>query len=120
MLVLLLLTTACGSSPTSPTTTTSPTSESWSTAITPGGTASRTFTASSAGTVTVTLAATTVPLGFGVGVPGTSGCRLSASRVDVAGATLSVSVDQGDYCVQVYDMGNLAAQSSFTLLVTHP
>jgi len=33
---------------------------------------------------------------------------------------MSVSVDQGDYCVQVYDVGNLSAQSSFTLAIVYP
>jgi hypothetical protein len=114
----------CGSnSTTSPTTTsTSPTTLVWSPLLAPGGTASRLFSTTTAGTVTVTLTAAPVPLGFGVGVPRSSpvGCRLSVSTEDVAGATMSVPVEQGDYCVEVFDDGRLSAQAGFTVTVTYP
>ena len=125
LLLVVLATAACGSdSSTAPTTTTasSPTTLTWSTLLAPAGTASRLFSSSQAGTVTVTLTAAPVPLGFGVGVPrsGTLGCRLSVSTVDTAGATMSVPVEQGDYCVEVFDEGRLSAQAGFTVTVAYP
>jgi hypothetical protein len=72
--------------------------------------------------VTVTLTAATVPLGFGIGVPRSSpvGCRLSTSVVDAPGATMSVVIEKGDYCVEVFDDGRLPAEAPFTITVTYP
>jgi len=124
VIVVAVLAAACGSeSPTSPTTTTptSPTTVTWTPLLPPGGTASRSFTTSQAGTVSVTLTSVPVPLGFGIGVPRTTGgCLLSTSRVDATGATMSIAVDQGAYCVEVYDEGNLTTQSGFTVTITYP
>ncbi len=116
-----LCSSACGSStPTSPTTASSQT-VNWSTMIAPGGTVARTVTASQSGTMTVTLTVSGAPLGYGVGIPApTAGCRLSNSHVDVQGSTLSVPVEQGDYCVAVYDAGALTAPIGFAVEIQTP
>ena len=100
-----VLASACGSdTPTTPTTTsTSPVTETWSGIVGPGGTASRSFDAPQAGTLTVTLMSSDAPLGVGVGVPRNvnAGCRLTISQVDSPGVRprgrveLALRVDHG-------------------------
>lgn len=116
---------ACGSStPTSPSTTaaTSPVTETWTGLIGPGGTASRSFSTTLAGTLTVTLTASDVPLGIGIGVPRVtnSGCRLTISQVDDPGQSVSLPADGGNYCVQVFDDGAIDKQAAFSVTIVHP
>lgn len=119
-----VLASACGSdTPTTPTTTsTSPVTETWSGIVGPGGTASRSFDAPQAGTLTVTLMSSDAPLGVGVGVPRNvnAGCRLTISQVDSPGVTLSIPADAGSYCVQVFDNGDVVKQSAFSVQIVHP
>ena len=115
---------ACGSdTPTSPTTTTSPVTETWTGILGPGGTASHSITTTLAGTLTVTLASSDVPLGMGIGVPrpANGGCRLTTSQVDVAGFTMTAPADAGSYCVQVFDAaGGIVKQAAFSVTIVHP
>ena len=115
---------ACGSdTPTTPTTTTtSPVTETWTGIVGPGGTASRSFDTTQAGTLTVTLMSSDAPLGLGVGVPRNvnAGCRLTISQVDIPGLTLSIPADAGSYCVQVFDNGDVVKQSAFSVQIVHP
>src|SRR5438105_1994209 len=80
---------ACGNNnqttttPTTPTTT-SPTTSTFASRLTPNGAVSRSFTASAAGTVTVTLTNAAGPVtrvGLGMGVPstGVAKCALSTA-----------------------------------------
>ena len=114
----------CGSSTTtSPTTTqTSPVTETWSGIIGVNGSATRSFTTSKAGTVTVTLTASDVPLGIGIGVPrvANAGCRLPVSQFDMTGVSVSIPADTGNYCVQLYDQGNVVKQAAFTVQIVYP
>src|ERR1700681_3027367 len=90
----------CGnSSPstTAPTsTTTSPTTETFSSILYVGSAVSRTFTLTTAGTVTATLVSAapppTIVVGFGVGIPLLNGvgCLLSSSVNTAAGPTAQV------------------------------
>ena len=115
---------ACGSdTPTTPTTTTtSPVTETWSGIVGPGGTASRSFDTTQAGTLTVTLTSSDVPLGLGIGVPRSvnAGCRLTISQVDAAGVSVSIPADAGSYCVQMFDDGRVVKQASFAVQIVHP
>ena len=120
--VVALSLAACGSSPASPSATATAGTDTWSTTVYPGGYISRTFTASTAGTVTVTLAQSGAPVGFGIGAPASigAGCLVSSGRVDGQGATLSAQVDQGDYCVSIYDTGTLTAPLGLLVQIAHP
>lgn len=112
---------------TSPTTT-SPVTELFSGQFMPGGSASRSFTAAAAGTVSVTLSALGPPadamIGLGIGIPQSSGsgCYLTQT-VDTGASTtpqFTVTVDAGKYCVRVFDAGSLTAQVGFTVTIVRP
>src|SRR5262245_2634257 len=73
----------CGgdNTPTAPTKPSGPVTENWSSVVAPGGASTRSFTLSSAGTISVTLTDAGATLGLGVGLPRTTGggCRLSVA-----------------------------------------
>lgn len=116
--------TADESTPTSP--TTSPVTETFSSQLFVGGSASRSFTAAKNGSATVTLVSagppSTVKVGFGIGVPDTagSGCLFTRSTESAAGATFTLPVDAGTYCVRVYDVGALTANITFSVTIVRP
>jgi hypothetical protein len=116
---------ACGgNSTTAPSAATSPTTVTWTTALGPGGTASRSFVTTAAGAVSVTLQAAALPLGLGVGIPRASGngCRLAVSTMAEPSTIpqLTTPVDGGSYCVEVFDIGGMTEPSSFTLQIVYP
>ena len=131
LLVIAGAASACAGSTTSPTTTTTTTTtttatESFSGILELGGRSAHVFTATNAGTVTATITSLGSPVVVGFGVGGydaASGvCALTTSvnttigtspYVSVASSTLSIAVDPGTYCVQIYDPGNLSALTSF-------
>jgi hypothetical protein len=64
-------------------------------------------------------------VGVGIGIPGasTSICSLSVSLNATAGSTpqITVPVDAGTYCVEVYDAGGLQAPgAAFSMTIAHP
>ena len=117
---------SCGdeSATTAPTSVTSPTILSWTTHIGTGGSASRSFVTSQAGSVTVALQDAAVALGIGVGVPGASGsgCRaaVSVTAAPNDAPQLTTAVEQGTYCVLVFDVGGIVDPIPFTLQLVHP
>lgn len=130
VLLAAILAAACGDdTPTtpSPTTPASPVTWTLSSRLTPQGSVSRTFAASTAGTISVTLASagpagTRVGLGIGVPLGGVSNCRLGQSITTTAGASpqISVSADAGTYCIAVFDIGTLTDTISFDLTIVTP
>jgi hypothetical protein len=130
--VVALAAAGCSNSPTSPTTTpatstTSPTKETFSSQLSAGGRATRSFNVPSVGNVLVTLTSTTpsgVRVGLGVGIPNATGagCNMSISVVTTEGASpqITIRADSGAYCVQVYDVGEVTGQMPFSLSVEHP
>lgn len=121
---------ACGDDETTTPTEPAPTTQSvtWSTSLALSGQTSRSFRTTRTGSVSITLqslaGSTTMRAGLGVGIPlaDGSGCVLSRSVETTAGATaqLELSIDPGDYCVQVYDLGELTQPVSFTVLLVYP
>lgn len=115
------------STATSPTTT-SPVTELFSAQFIPGGGASRSFTAASAGTASLTLSALGPPadlvVGFGIGIPQAngSGCYLTQSVITGASSSpqLTVPVDAGTYCVRLYDLGTMTSPTAFTVTIVRP
>lgn len=146
VLRLVLLTTivgaaACGDdTPTSPTTTTTPTPastvaeatvlESFTGTLPVGGFRFYSFEVPTNGTVTVTLnriggnagVPSTVWVGLGVGVPDGTDCptTTSGNTQSGAGPHISTTLTPGTYCARVYDIGNLAAQTTFDVTIGHP
>lgn len=129
VLALALLAPGCGNdspAPTSPTTPTGPVTETHNTQVWPAGFSSRTFSMSTAGTISVTLTTTTpagVTLGLLVGVPrAAGGCAPTVAVAATASGTpqIVLAADSGTYCTLVYDLGTLTEPVSYTLTVEHP
>jgi hypothetical protein len=130
LLAFAVLATACGNdttTTTAPSTPSGTTTESLHGIMAPRGTATRTFSAQQAGTVTVLLANTdpAVTLGLGVGILGSTGvdCRFTQTVNTPAGTTpqLSVAVDPGEYCAGAYDIGTVGQTGvTVTVTITHP
>ena len=86
-----------------------------------------TFTTAANGPVAVTLTSAnpspTSGIGLGLGTPsGTTGCTLTTfttSAVPSSTAQISVNETAGSYCAQVYDPGNLATTTTFSISVSH-
>ena len=130
-LAIVLLCTACGNDTSTPTTPTPPPAgpgtETMNAVMAPGGTAIRTFTASAAGTVTVTLNVTnpTTVVGLGIGVPGTAagGCDMTSAVTTSGGSTpqLSASVSAGDFCAGTFDLGTVGSNGVLvSMTIVHP
>lgn len=129
-LLAAVLLSGCGddaTSTTAPTTPTSPTTSRFLSRLAVNGSASRTFTVSTAGTVTATLVNAGGPftvMGLGLGIPlgGVSNCTLSRSVSTASGTTPQISavVDPGTYCVAIYDVGNLTDTIDFEVTITYP
>jgi hypothetical protein len=129
----LLATVALAGCKSDSTTTTSPsvvtTTDTFTQTIAQSGEAVHTFTVSAKGSVTVALTAvsplTTMALGVGMGSwDGTTcGTSFATNKDSRAGATaLTGTAAQGNYCVRVYDSGNVPVDwsVSYTLQVVHP
>jgi ABC-type Fe3+-hydroxamate transport system substrate-binding protein len=120
----------CGDSAdstTSPTTATTPTTATFGSRLTVNGSASRTFTVTTPGTVTAMLTNAGGPfavVGLGLGVPlgGVANCTLSTSVNTAPGSTpqVAAAVDPGTYCVAIYDVGNLTATIDFAVTISYP
>jgi hypothetical protein len=115
------------STPTTPTTPTGTVTETLNGVMAPNGTATRTFTARQAGTVTVLLARVdpSVTVGLGIGIRGATGadCKFTQTVNTQGGTTaqLTASVDLGTYCAGAYDIGNVGqGGATVTITVTHP
>jgi hypothetical protein len=115
------------STPTTPTTPAGTVTETLNGVMAPNGTATRTFTARQAGTVTVQLARVdpSVTVGLGLGIRGATGadCKFTQTVNTQGGTTaqLTASVDLGTYCAGAYDIGNVGAGgATVTVTVTHP
>ena len=118
---------SCGdeATTTAPTSVTSPTTVTWTTLLYAKGAASRSFVASQAGSVTVTLQSAPVPIGIAVGVPAAasgSGCR-AATSVTAASSDapqLTIDVEEGTYCVLAFDVGGIVDSIAFTVKLVYP
>jgi hypothetical protein len=115
------------STPTTPTTPAGTVTETLNGIMAPNGTATRTFTARQAGTVTVMLARVdpSVTVGLGIGIRGATGadCKFTQTVNTQGGTTaqLTASVDLGTYCAGAYDIGNVGqGGTTVTVTVTHP
>ena len=122
--------TGCGDDdpPTTPEPTPTTTTVTFASNLAMGGSSTRSFDVTRAGTVSVTLVSVansnTLKVGLGVGIPladGT-GCVLSRSVETLPGTTaqLELNVDTGKYCLQIYDPGTLTSVVSFSINLVYP
>jgi hypothetical protein len=89
------------------------------------GAVSRSFVASQAGSVTVTLQSAAVPIGIAVGVPAVASggnCRAATSVTAAASEVpqLTIGVEAGTYCLLAFDAGGIVDQIAFTVKLVHP
>ena len=126
-IVLMPLIAACGSSSTTQTTPTQ-TTETFTGTVNQNSAATTTFGTTTSGTVTATLTSlapvATVQIGFALGTWDGSACQVvivnpRATTGSQLGANAST---KGTYCVHLYDIGQITADSpvSYTLTVVHP
>jgi hypothetical protein len=132
---VLLLTAACSESPTSPTTTADTTPAvntlQFAGSLAAGDSRFYSFTATRTGVVSATLASLTTPprnaaadtaIGLGIGRPAGTGCPTITSLTTASALTtqLQHTVDQGIYCVNVYDPGTVTSPLNFIVRFSFP
>lgn len=128
--VVALLVAGCGddnATPTTPSTSTGPATETFSSRLTVQGSAWRLVTASQAGTLSAKLTTASQPstiVGFGIGIQNgsTTGCLLHSQVRVTAGASPQVDarVDPGVYCIKIFDVGTLTDSMGFTITIVRP
>ena len=126
VLGLALSASAC-SDPTPPTTPTpaAPTiPETFTGTVLPLGTSVNTFVVQRVGTIQVSLDAVTPPasVGIGVGTPSGANCLLLDNLTVVAGPNAQMTGTAtvvGNFCVSVFDAGNLVEAVNYTVSVLH-
>jgi hypothetical protein len=109
----------------SPTPEASAGSGTWATAVSTNGSASRTVSASAAGTITISLDSlsyTDGQLGLGLGIPGSGrvGCELTQTTVAGTGGKVTASVESGEYCVKIYDIGRTKGMVNVSTTISSP
>lgn len=135
LLIGVVATGACSKSTTSPTTTTTTTTttstELYTGVLSPKGSGFYSFSVTTAGAVSVTLASTTsakvgpavaARLSVGLGIPVGFGCSTSSSVDTTSGLTAqlsSASSASGIYCVNVSDPGGLSGDVIFVIRIVH-
>jgi len=127
-IALIPLIAACGSSTSTPTTPTTPTTETFTGTLAQNSATTVTFSTTTSGTVLATLTSlaplATVQLGFALGTWDGTACQVVlVNPAGTTGSQLQASAStKGNYCVHLYDVGNIAADApvSYTLTVVHP
>jgi hypothetical protein len=97
----------------------------WATAVGTNGSASRTVAASAAGTMTISLDSlsyTDGQLGLGLGIPGSGrvGCELTLTTIAGTGGKVTASVESGEYCVKIYDVGRTTGMVNVSTTISSP
>lgn len=132
--IAALLTVACGSSPTAPSTSTEP-QDTISTHVFAGTLDARgaefySFTVVATGGVKIMLASVTSPpardaltttLGLGIGQPAGTGCAMTDSIETRAALTAQIvtTLEPGIYCANVYDPATLVIPVNFIVRIIH-
>jgi hypothetical protein len=133
VVALALAMTACGNDTSTTPTTTGPSSENFEGQLQgPGASQFFSFTVSSAGDASITLASVTtaatpgtsinVPLGVGLGQPLGTGCNLTQQTTTGPGLApqlMGTNLSPAIYCVKVFDVGNLTVPVNFAVRITH-
>jgi hypothetical protein len=121
----------CSSSSTSPTTPTSPatTTDSFSGTLTQTGSSVHVFAVGSNGSVQISLTAvgplTTMALGVAVATSDGTNCLQTITQnadARTGSVALQGTATTGNYCVRVYDSGNVPAATdvTYSVQVSHP
>lgn len=119
----------CGddATPTAPTTRSSPVTETFSSNLTVQGSAVRMISAIQSGTFTATLTSAAQPgvqVGLAIGLRNGNGTQCLVTREVIAAAgsspQLTAQVDTGDYCVRIFDIGQLQSSMNFSITLNYP
>ena len=117
---------ACGDDNTTPTSTTETKTETFTGTIAPSGTKTHTFSVGVAGQLSVVLNSvaplSTLAIGVSLGSWDGTNCTVVAANVNArAGTTavLSGTANPANFCLQVYDSGNLTSDVDYNITVTH-
>jgi hypothetical protein len=89
------------------------------------------FTVTQAGSVRLTLAslsaangvaAASIDIGMGLGVPAGTGCAMSSATTVTPALTAQVVevLDAGVHCANIFDAGTLTAPATFAMRIVHP
>ena len=128
---ILMVSTACGSSsstPSIPTTPVNPITQTFADTLQINGAATYPFTVTVPGTVTATLTTVgpdaTVPIGISIGTWSGTTCSTGSGLFQdqaVQGAVIVATVSApGTLCLRVYDSGTLKAPATYSVDVVHP
>jgi hypothetical protein len=90
----------------------------------PGGSAAFPFSLTATGDIVVTLVSldplSTITVGIGLGTPSAGTCNLLGFNAATAvGQMITDSELKGDYCVSIYDNGDVTQPVNFTIQVVH-
>jgi hypothetical protein len=112
---------------TDPAPTPAPGTDTFSSILPVLGSASRVVNSTQSGSLSAILTSATPPnvtVGLGLGIPraDNAGCHLTTAVNTLTNAAVQVAspVEEGQYCVRVYDPGTLTANVNFTVAATHP
>ena len=126
LLCVALLAAACGdpAPPAAPTPLPPTLSETFTGTLLVAGINSHPFTVTQVGGVKVSLTSiqSGAAVGLGVGTSSTSGCLMINGITAVAGSSVQISgtaTVSGNFCVSVYDVGNLVESVTYTITVNH-
>jgi hypothetical protein len=127
VLVAVLAGAGCHNTPTTPSVTTTATTIVFASRIQIGGAAWRSFTQTSLSIVTARLAllspdsAVTMRIGFGTFDGNTCTTTITADAVvSDTDPQLSSLLTPGQYCIQIWDVGNLTKINDFAIFVVQP
>jgi hypothetical protein len=127
----LLALTACNKNSTTPTSPSAPavTTDTFSSSIAQTGSVTHLFKVAATGELTVTLTSvsplSTMALGVGMMTSDGTGCLTTVTQNDNARTSapaLQGTAVAGNYCVRVYDSGNVPVSTTvtYTVTVAHP
>lgn len=118
---------ACGDDSTTPTSPTVTVTEDFAGTIAPSGTNTHTFTVKATGTVSVLLTSVaplaTMAIGVSLGSWDGTNCTVVAANGNARAGTsavLSGTANPANFCLQVYDSGNLSGDVTYAVQVAHP
>ena len=130
LLILSMLALAgCGSdSSTTPTSPTEPTytTDTYTGTLNASETGQHPFTAKTGGAITITMSSlsptSTVVVGIGLGTWNGTACNvtLQTSAATTGSQYNASAISAGNFCVTVFDFGNITEATTYSLTVTHP
>ena len=123
--ISMLIAAACAQTTTP--TTSSPglqVTDSFTGTLVQGGSATNDFTVTTDGAISITLVSLspqgTITMGVGIGTPSAATCVVTQSQENVkVGTPITGTLTAGSYCVELYDLGNMAGSDTYAINVVH-